>query len=95
VTTATARGWRSRWQDDLPKLISVPAANEGVAMNARRIVYIVGGAFLCSLAFRLLSFPLRETTPELLLGLLQVAAIIGGAFYGNAQWRKNTRVVDA
>jgi hypothetical protein len=72
----------------------LPAANKGVALNARRLVYIVGGAFLCSLAFRLLSFPFRET-PELLLSVLQLAALVGGGFYGNAQWRKNTRVVDA
>ena len=59
-------------------------------LTARRVAFIIGGAFLCSLAFRLLSFPLRETLPYALLAMLQLAAAVGGGFYGNAQWRRQT-----
>jgi hypothetical protein len=59
-------------------------------LTARRVAFILGGGFLCSLAFRFLSFPLRETLPFALLALLQLGAAVGGGFYGNAQWRKQT-----
>ena len=57
-------------------------------LTARRVAFILGGAFLCSLAFRFLSFPLRQTLPFALLAMLQLAAAVAGGFYGNAQWRK-------
>ena len=59
-------------------------------LTVRRVAFIVGGAFLCALAFRFLSFPVRESLPYALLTMLQLAAAVGGAFYGNAQWRRQT-----